>query len=53
MALTVSPTHNGIANLAIQDFNLVAIEPQSPAAPGKVTGVVVRAVVEMPARNCF
>ena len=38
-----------MANLAIQDFNLVAtIDPQSPAAPGKVTGVVVRAVVEMP-----
>ena len=42
-----------MSSSASQDFNHVPIEPQSPAAPGKVTGVVVRAVVEMPARNYF
>ena len=48
---TVSEIYNGIANSASQDFEHAAIEPQSPAAPGKVTGVVVGAVAEMPARN--
>ena len=48
---TVSSTHHCINSSASQDFEHAAIEPQSPAAPGKVPGVVVGAVVGMPARN--
>ena len=50
---TVSSTHHCINSSASQDFKHAAIEPQSPAAPGKVTGVVVRAVVATSARNYF
>ena len=53
VAKTVSSTHNRMSNSASQDFEHAAIEPQSPAAPGKVTGVVVRAVVATSARNHF
>ena len=49
----VSEIYNGIANSASQDFGHAAIEPQSPAAPGKVAGVGVRAMVATSARNYF